>query len=115
MNNWKQIWEKRGADWQILNSADKEKVLEKMVKKSRFSIGILDIHDLDKKEDFVAYRKKTIANYEELYRDLPKHFYSKSFFEDFAGKHGLDIHFPEYDMPGYWNNEFIFHCFMYKA
>lgn len=91
-----------------------ERVLEIMLKKSRFSIGILDVHDREKKEDFVNYRKRTIENYEELYKDLPKLFYSRAFFESFAEKHNLDIRFPKYDMPGYWNNEFVFHCFMYK-
>lgn len=91
-----------------------ERVLEIMLRKSRFSIGILDVHDREKREDFVEYRKRTIENYEELYKDLPKLFYSKAFFESFAKKHDLDIQFPKYDMPGYWNNEFVFHCFMYK-
>lgn len=88
-------------------------VLEKMVEKSNFSIGIMDVHDLDRKEDFISYRKSTIENYEELYRDLPKLFYSRMFFEDFAKKYHLDICFPHFDMPGYWNNDFVFHCFMY--
>lgn len=91
-----------------------ERVLEKMLVKSRFSIGILDIHDVEKKEDFLTYRKKTIENYEKLYRDLPKLFYSRSFFQKFAQEHELDLIFPCFDMPGYWNNDFIFHCFMYK-
>lgn len=91
-----------------------EQVLMKMLKKAKFSIGILDVHDIEMKEAFIEYRKRTVDNYEELYQDLPKLFYSKNYFKQFAEKNNLDIRFPHYDMPGYWNNEFVFHCFMYK-
>ncbi len=91
-----------------------EEVLDIMLDKCTFSIGILDLFDTEKQEEYIAYRKKIIENYEERYKDLPRLFYSKSFFEEYAKKHGLDIYFPEYDMPGYWNNQFDFHCFMYK-
>lgn len=91
-----------------------ERVLKIMLKKSRFSIGIVGVHDLAKKEAFLENRKRLIENYEERYKDLPKLFLPKEFFEKFAFEHQLDINFPQYDMPGYWNNDFIFHCFMYK-
>lgn len=90
------------------------KVLEKMFLKAKRSIGIIDIHDKEKEMEFKAYREKTIENYEERYRGLPKYFYSKEFFTDFARNHGMDIRFAESDMPGYWNNKFVFNCFMYK-
>lgn len=91
-----------------------EKVLEKMYEKAQYAIGILDIHDADKKEDFIAYRKKTVENYEERYNGLEKFFYDKSFFETFAQKHNMKIRFMESMMKNYWNNEFVFHCYMYK-
>ncbi|MFR4352679.1 MAG: class I SAM-dependent methyltransferase [Roseburia sp.] len=89
-------------------------VLEKMYRKSRYSIGIIDIHDKEKEEAFTAYRKRTIADYEERYRNLPKLFYSKAFFEEFASVHDLKIRFTTSDIEGYWNNEFVFNCFMYR-
>lgn len=46
--------------------------------------------------------------------DLPKPFYTKQFFRDFAKKQGMDIVFLERDMDGYWNNQFVFSCYMYK-
>lgn len=91
-----------------------ESVLEKMYGKARYSIGILDIHDANKQEDFIAYRKKTVENYEERYKGLEKFFYDKSFFEAFAHKHDMKIRFMESMMKNYWNNEFVFHCYMYK-
>lgn len=89
-------------------------VLKRMLQKSGFSLGILDVHDIEKKADFLSYRKQTIEGYEELYRNLPKLFYAKDFFREFAREHELDVCFPHFDMPGYWNNSFVFHCFMYK-
>lgn len=57
-----------------------EEVLEKIFIKAKRSIAILDVHDAEKKEDFIAYRIKTTPNYEERYKDLPKLFYSQVFF-----------------------------------
>ncbi len=56
------------------------KVLEAMYNKANQSIGIMDIHNIDKKEEFIQFRRG-------LYQDLPKFFYEKSFFPDFAEKH----------------------------
>ncbi|MCR5495787.1 MAG: hypothetical protein K6F15_09135, partial [Treponema sp.] len=74
----------------------------------------IDIHDKDKEHDFKEYRIRTITNYSEKYKDLPKLFYSRSFFENFARKNALEIVFKESTVDGYWNNEFVFNCFMYK-
>lgn len=90
------------------------KVLEKMYHKARFSIGLIDIHDKGKEQDFEAFRKKAIADYETRYQNLPKMFYSKDFFKEFAQDHDMEIIFTEPSLEGYWNNDFIFHCFMYK-
>lgn len=89
-------------------------VLEKMYAKARYAIGIIDIHDIEKKEAYVTYRKATFENYEENYKDLPKLFYDKSFFSDFAHKHNMDIVITDSTMEGYWNNDFVFNCFLYK-
>ncbi len=88
-------------------------VLEKMYQKSRYSIGLMDIHDANKKEAFTAYRRQIIRDYDERYRDLPKLFYSREFFVDFAQKHHMDIEFMESHLKGYWNNQFVYSCYMY--
>ena len=90
-----------------------KEVLEKMYQKATFSIGILDVHDISKKEDFLAYRKKEFEDYEERYQNLPKLFYAREFFEEFARTHGMDILFTESKVKNYWNNDFIFNCYMY--
>ena len=89
-------------------------VLEKMLHKARRCIALLDVHDMEKKEAFIAYRVKNTEDYEERYKDLPKLFYPRNFFSDFAEQHGLKIEFLPSEVEGYWNNEFIFNVYMYK-
>ena len=91
-----------------------ERVLLKMLTKANHSIALLDVHDAEKKEAFIAYRKKNTENYEERYKDLPKLFYLRKFFADFAEKHQLRIEFYPSKVEGYWNNEFIYNVYMYK-
>ncbi|HBH94623.1 MAG TPA: SAM-dependent methyltransferase [Ruminococcaceae bacterium] len=91
-----------------------QKVLEIMNEKCRNSIVLIDVHDLDKKQDFIDFRRKTIENYDEKYSGLPKLFYPKSFFEDFGKKHGLKVVFYESDMKGYWNNDYVYNVCLYK-
>lgn len=90
------------------------KVLKRMYEKSNYSIGILDIHDADCEEEFIAYRKSIIENYEERYKDLPKLFYNKHFFLSFAKEYNMDIKFTNSNLKGYWNNRFVYDVFMYK-
>lgn len=89
-------------------------VLKIMYSKANYSIGIIDIHDIKKQDAFVEFRKKTVENYEEKYKELPKLFYDKKFFLDFADKYNMDIKFKKSNMKGYWNNEFVYHCFLMK-
>lgn len=89
-------------------------VLEKIVAKAKQSIGLLDIHDLEKQEAFLAWRRDNTADYDERYKDLPKLFYPKEFFTAFAQEHKLRIEFYPSDVEGYWNNKFIYNVFMYK-
>lgn len=89
-------------------------VLEKMCAKTNYSIGLIDVHDIEKRDDFLAYRRKMIENYDEKYENLDKLFYSRQLFTDFAEKHGLKVEFSDSVVENYWNNEFVFNCFMYK-
>ena len=95
------------------NTSYASAVLEKMCQKASCSVGIIDIHDKEKEDAFLAYRKAAIRDYEERYKDLPKLYYTKQFFADFAGKLHMDIEFVESHMENYWNNEFVFSCFLY--
>ena len=90
------------------------RVLTRMLKKTVGAIGLIDIHDADKEEEFLAYRRAAIPDYDERYKGLGKLFYRRSFFEDFARAHDLRIEFPAIEMEGYWNTPFVFHVFLYR-
>ncbi len=91
-----------------------EGVLEKMIEKCRYSIVLIDVHNLDKKQEFLDFRRKMIENYDEKYSGLPKLFYPKSFFDDIAKRHNLDVEFYDSDVEGYWNNPYIYNVCFYK-
>ena len=92
-----------------------EIVLKKMLQKANESIGILHIHDSEKEEEFLNFRRKLTPNYDERYKGLPNLFYSKEFFKNFAEKNNLKIEFTESFLDGFWNNPYIYNCFMYKV
>ncbi|MBR1765130.1 MAG: class I SAM-dependent methyltransferase [Ruminococcus sp.] len=89
-------------------------VLERMYNKANSAIALIDIHDIEKKDAYHAFRKAEIEDYEERYRDLPKLFYSRKLFEDFAAGHDMQLEFYSCDMEGYWNDDFTFHLIMSK-
>lgn len=91
------------------------RVLEKMVEKSNYSVGILDVYDPEYKEDFIKFRKSLDENFEERYASLPKLFIDKQFFIKFASDRHMDVKFSVADLEGYWNNSFVYDCFMAKA
>lgn len=90
------------------------RVLTRMLKKTAGVIGLIDIHDADKEEEFLAYRRAAIPDYDERYKGLGKLFYRRSFFKDFARAHDLRIEFPAIEMEGYWNTPFVFNVFLYR-
>lgn len=92
-----------------------KKVLDIMYDKAEHAIGIIDVHDIDKKEAFLQYRRSISEDYEERYQGLSKLFYDRSFFLDFAKEHQIDIKFKMSRMKGYWNNDFVFNCFLWKV
>ncbi len=87
-------------------------VLEKMLLKSRRAIAVLDVYDAAFESELMAERRRTIENYDELYKGLPKKFYPKSFFEDFAARHNLKINFAANELKDYVNAPYTYHCFM---
>ena len=90
------------------------RVLLRMLDKTTGAIGLIDLHDADKKDQFLAYRRATIPDYDKRYKGLGKLFYHRRFFEDFARTHNLDLTFPPVKLDGYWNTPFIFHVFLYR-
>jgi trans-aconitate methyltransferase len=89
-------------------------VLEKMAQKASKVLALIDIHDKAKEQAFLDFRRRTIPDFETRYQGLPIRSYDRKFFETFAETHHMEILFDHYDMAGYWNNEFVFHCYLYK-
>lgn len=87
-------------------------VLEKMYTKAKKKIAVLDVLDTEKKDAFLAYRKKLNPDFEERYVNLDKLFLNKSFFEEFAKEHGAEVEFVDANLEGYWNNEFMYDCYI---
>lgn len=96
------------------NEGYAERVLDKMLLKTKFSIGLIDIHNVEKKNQFEEYRRKTLENYEIKYKGLKKFFYSKEFFVEWSRKNGCEIEFFDSDVENYWNNQFVFDVYIYK-
>ena len=91
-----------------------EEVLDRMLKKARHSIAILDVHDAALREKYVEYRRSVIENYDERYKGLSKMFFDKDFFEVYAKGHDLDLHIESSKLDGYWNQQFVFDVYLYK-
>ena len=90
------------------------RVLERMLEKSRYAVGITELHDRAKRQDYLTFCRANIPNYDERYEGLGRLFFRREFFEDFAREHDLQIVFPNLEMVNYWNTPFIFTCFMYR-
>ena len=91
-----------------------EHVLLRMLEKTTGAIGLIDVHDRDREEEFHAYRRSVIPDYDARYKGLSNLFFPRSFFEDFARAHDLRIVFTPMQLRGYWNTPFVFNCFMYR-
>lgn len=89
-------------------------VLDKMFAKTKFSIGLIDVHDIEKKEKFIAYRRANVEDYDTKYKDLEKTFYSKDLFRDWAIKNNCEVEFYASNVFGYWNSDFVFDVYFYK-
>ena len=94
------------------NLAYAGRVLEKMLAKSRRAVAVLDVYDKAFEAELIAERRRTIENYDERYKDLPKLFYPRRFFEEFAARHDLSIRFAKNELENYGNAPFTYHCFM---
>lgn len=90
------------------------RVLDRMLEKTKKSLGILRVLNAEKEADYLEYRRAHVKNYDELYKGLPKLFFPKDFFREYAARHRLRIKFDRHHMEGFWNEPFNFDCFMYR-
>lgn len=90
------------------------KVLEGMWEKADKMVVITEIHDLEKMEEHMAYRRRCVADYDKKYEGLNKTFYDKNMFREFAERVNAKCVITEPKNDIYWNNRFVFDCYLYK-
>ena len=91
-----------------------QKVLERMWAKTEKMVVVTEVHDQEKKDEHMAYRRKCVENYDEVYAGLDKTFYTREMFLQFAEEHGGRCEIVQPDNELYWNNRFVFDCYLYK-
>lgn len=103
-----------GAIFQYFGDRDyAEDVLNKMIHKSEKIVYISELHDIELEEEWLAYRRKSMENYDQIYEGLGKMFYSREWISDIARENGKQIVFTKRDNPEYWNSRYEFNCFIF--
>ena len=90
------------------------RILKKMWEKANKAVVIIEIHDEEKKEEHMNYRRQCVEDYDKKYKGLDKTFYTKEMFVNFADQVGAKclIVRPENEL--YWNNKYVFDCYLIK-
>lgn len=90
------------------------KVARKMLDKANRCVALFDIFDTVKRDDFLAYRRSVIDNYDEKYADTQHQFYSKELFRELARQNNCEVVFARDSLNGYWNEPFVYDVYLYK-
>ena len=90
-----------------------ERVLEKMLGITGNVLYLGEIYDKDKEKAWLDHRRERQKNYDEMYKGLPKMFFSHDQMERIAKKYGRRVVFEETENPEYLNNDYIFNCYMF--
>ena len=91
-----------------------ECVLDKMLAKTKRVLGVFRTTNKAKKEEFLAWKRSQVKDFDEKYKNLPERCFAKQFFLDWAERNGLSIKFTHHHIDGAWNDPFTYDCFMYK-
>lgn len=90
-----------------------EDILNKMILKSNKIVYVSELHDIMLREEWLAYRRKSMDDYDRVYEGLDKQFYSREWILDIAKKHNKQVIFTKGNNPEYWNSKYIFNCFIF--
>ena len=73
-------------------------------------VVVTEVHDQEKKDEHMAYRRKCVENYDEVYAGLDKTFlHQRDVPAICRGAQGrCEIVQPDNEL--YWNNRFVFDC-----
>lgn len=90
-----------------------EDILNKMILKSQKAVYVSEVHDMDLREEWLAYRRSSMENYDRIYENLDKLFFSRKWFVEIAEKHNKQILFTKNENSEYWNSRYVFNCFIF--
>ena len=85
-----------------------------LLDKANRCVALFDIFDTVKRDDFLAYRRSVIDNYDEKYADTQHKFYSKELFKELARQNNCEVVFARDSLSGYWNEPFVYDVYLYK-
>jgi len=91
-------------------------VLYKMVKKAKYSVAILEVNDMDKKEQALALRKGYLTDkeYEKRYQGLDHLYYDKKWFVNIAKALDCDIEIEDQVIQNYASSTYRYNVFLKK-
>jgi hypothetical protein len=88
-------------------------ITNKMLLKSKSKkIAILDVNDIDKKIDFLNYKKLTIENYEEKYKGLDQLYIDKQFWIEFGNTFNCKVEIEPCIIKDYDNAPFKYNVYV---
>lgn len=90
-----------------------EKVLRKMIEKSNKIVFLGGVWDKDKEDELMDYRRATIKDYDERYKNLQKQFYSKDWVINISNHYNRKVEFEEVNNSAYWNSKYTYNCYIY--
>ena len=92
-----------------------ELVLRKMIAKARKTVAVLELPNLDLREEAEQARAAALppGEYEERYRGLRHQYYSKKWIQDLGAVHGWRVQVLDQQIDGYGNNRFRFNAFFH--
>ncbi len=100
--------------FQYFSSVDyAETVLNKMLTKASKVVMLGGVHDPDRKEEWLAYRKSLFDDYDARYEGLDKLFLSKEWIKTIAAKFGKHVTFKENGSDVYWNSRYSYDAYLY--
>ena len=88
--------------------------MDKMIAKASKLVVLCEIHDLDKKEECLSYRKSIMEDYDSKYEGLDKLFLSKKWIGDKAAANGKRVCFTENVSDVYRNSRYIYNAYIYE-
>ena len=91
-------------------------VLNKMLKKAKYGIAVLEVSDIDKKEQAITLRKGYLSDeeYEKRYQGLDHLYYDKKWFLNIAETLDCDIEIEDQVIQNYASSTYRYNVFLHK-